>query len=117
MTKLNWIVGGAFAIVCVVLINVLILQATGLLKPKQEPLFVNTDVVLKIFVEEATEGMDVGAIGNAMPELNEIMIAEANAIYAETGNVLLNAKTVLAGGNDISEAFAARVVRRWGASR
>ncbi len=115
MTKTYWIVGVAFAVVCAVLTNVLTLQALGLLKPPRETFFVNTDMVLKVFVEEATEGMDVAAIGEAMPKLNELMLAEADAIYAETGNVLLNAKVVIAGGRDVSDAFAQRVIERWNA--
>lgn len=115
MTKLQWVVGGMFAAVCVLLINVLTLQVLGLLEPRRETLFVNTDMVVKVFVEEATIGMDVEEIGKAMPLVNEIMLAEADAIYRETGNVLINAKVVIAGGHDVSEEFAQRVIQRWNA--
>jgi len=117
MTKLQWVVGALFATVCIFLINLLTLQTLGLLEPKRETWFVNTDTVVKLFVEEATIGMDVEDIGKAMPLVNQIMLAEADAVYRETGNVLINAKVVIAGGYDVSEAFAHRVIERWNESK
>lgn len=113
MTKLQWVIGGMFAVVSVLLINVLTLQSLGLLEPRPETLFINTDTVVKVFVEEATLGMEVEEISKVMPLVNEIMYAEADAIWRETGSVLINSKVVIAGGHDVSEQFADRVLQRW----
>lgn len=118
MNKVQILLGGlvvAAASTCLSLLvtNQIIARDLGALRQNAQVLYVNTDVALKVFVEERTEGWEAEQIADSMKLLVDLMRDEIDALHAQTGFPILDSRQVLAGGNDVSEQFAQRVLKRW----
>ena len=118
MNKVQILLGGlvvAAASTCLSLLvtNQIIARDLGAIRQNAQVLYVNTDVALKVFVEERTEGWEAEQIADSMKLLVDLMRDEIDALHAQTGFPILDSRQVLAGGNDVSEQFAQRVLKRW----
>jgi hypothetical protein len=118
MTKLQIAIGSLLLVAASTFLNLLITsnmleREIAVVRHHSQVLFINPDHVLKIFVEERTEGWETDQIADAMKPLDAIWRDEANLLHRETGFPILNGRHVLVGGNDVSEQFAQRVLKRW----
>ena len=76
-------------------------------------LVIDPKLVVKRFVEERGNEMSDATFKDAILQLDAIVLAEAAAIHDARGAMLVNKDHVLAGGVDVSVAFADRVIARW----
>ena len=102
-------IAGAF------ILNLITLSAFGLLDPKPQTLVVDARQVVRIFVEKRGEELTDAELKGAILVFDQIVVDEATAIFNETGNIMINADHMLAGGVEVSALFADRVIARWDA--
>lgn len=111
-TRGLWIV---IAILGIIALQLGTLKQLGHLDGPSQVLIVDAKAVVRIFVEERGQHMSEDALRNAIRAFDQLVMDEAQALHAQTGSLLLNANHILAGGVEISEGFAARVISRWDA--
>lgn len=109
-TRGLWIV---IAILGIVALQLGTLKQLGLLNGPNQILMVDANAVVRIFIEERGQHLSEEALRDAIRDFDRLVMSEAQDIHAETGALLLNANHILAGGVEISDAFAARVIARW----
>jgi len=117
MPRIMWFAGGFAVLWIVVVINFAMLTMFGLLEPEKETLIVDAKQVVRIFVEERGEKLNDGQLTRAITLFDKLVNEEAQAIFAETGQPIINGKHMLAGGRDVSREFALRVIRKWDQSQ
>ncbi|MDG1432016.1 MAG: hypothetical protein P8L68_19335 [Paracoccaceae bacterium] len=109
-TRGLWVV---IAILGIVALQLGTLKQLGHLAGPHQTLIVDAKAVVRIFIEERGQHLSEEALRDAIRDFDRLVMAEAQAIHAETGALLINANHILAGGIEISDAFAARVIARW----
>jgi hypothetical protein len=115
MKYLTWVMYGAMAVLAVVGIQLVTLSALGLLDPVPDWYVVDAPSVVRVFIDERGATMSEEDLASAILVFDQLVMEEANSVYLETGHRLVNSNHVLAGANDVSIAFAHRVVARWDA--
>ena len=114
MKVVLWIVGGIAALLVILTVQFGTLKYLGLMEPEVNgALIVDAKVVVRIFVETRGKDLDDEEMAAAIRSFDALVMAEAEAIYQGTGRAIINANHILAGGHDISEEFANRVIARW----
>ena len=103
------------AILGVIAIQLGTLNYLGHLDRPEEVLIVDAKSVVRIFVEERGQHLSEEALRDAIRRFDRLVMEEAQVLHTQTGALLINANHILAGGVEISEAFAARVISRWDA--
>lgn len=109
-TRGLWVV---IAILGIIALQLGTLKQLGLLDGPNQTLIVDAKAVVRIFIEERGQHLSEEALRDAIREFDRLVMAEARDLHAETGALLINANHILAGGIEISDAFAARVITRW----
>ena len=74
---------------------------------------IDPKIVVKHFLDQRGEGMSDDAFKAAILEIDDLVVAEAELLYRESGAFFVNKAHVLAGGVDISHAFGERIIQRW----
>lgn len=115
MTWATRAVMGLLTILALIAIQLGTLSYLGHLDRPEEVLIVDAKSVVRIFVEERGQHLAEDALRDAIRTFDHLVMEEAQALHAQTGALLINANHILAGGAEISEAFAARVISRWDA--
>ncbi|MDG1430021.1 MAG: hypothetical protein P8L68_15820 [Paracoccaceae bacterium] len=113
MTWATRAVMGLLSILGVITIQLGTLSYLGHLDRPEEVLIVDAKSVVRIFVEERGQHLSEDALRDAIRTFDHLVMEEAQALHAQTSALLINANHVLAGGVDISQGFAARVIARW----
>ena len=109
-TRGLWVV---IAILGIVALQLGTLKQLGLLDGPNQVLIVDAKAVVRIFVQERGQHLSEEALREAIRTFDQLVMDEAQALHAQTGALLINANHILAGGVEISEGFAARVISRW----
>lgn len=109
-TRGLWVV---IAILGIVALQLGTLKQLGLLDGPDQALIVDAKAVVRIFIEERGQHLSEEALRIAIQDFDRLVMAEARDLHAETGALLINANHILAGGIEISDAFATRVIARW----
>ena len=109
-TRGLWIV---IAFLGIIALQLGTLKQLGLLDGPNQVLSVDAKAMVRIFIEERGKHLSEEALRDAIREFDHLVMAEAQALHSETGALLINANHILAGGVEISDAFAARVIARW----
>lgn len=104
---------GVIAILGIIALQLGTLKQLGHLDGPSQTLIVDAKAVVRIFIEERGQHLREDALRDAIREFDRLVMAEAEALHSETGALLINANHILAGGIEISDAFAARVIARW----
>lgn len=115
---MTWATRGLWVIIAILGIIALqlgTLKQLGHLDGPSQVLIVDAKAVVRIFVEERGQHLSEEALRDAIRNFDQLVMEEAQALHAQTGALLINANHVLAGGVEISEGFAARVISRWDA--
>jgi len=112
-----WIVGLVAAALAVVALQFATMTYYGGAQPENGALIVDAKAVVRIFVDQRGVNLDEAQMKDAIKEFDRLVMAEAESIYQETGRAIINANHILAGGIDISDQFAARVIARWDAEQ
>lgn len=117
MTLLKPLSYGVFGLMAMVVVNLGLLGALGLLDPKPQAgwYVVDASTVVQHFLEERGDDLSDEEMAGAILVFDQLVMQEAEAIFAETGARLVNKAHVLAGAEDVSLPFAERVIARWDA--
>lgn len=115
MKYLTWAVIGLVGLLAVITVQFATMSALGVLDPEPEWYVVDAPSVVRVFIEERGDQMTEAEMASAILVFDQLVMEEAQAIFAQTGHRLVNANHVLAGANDVSIQFAHRVVARWDA--
>ncbi len=115
MRQVWWILGGLAGLLVIVIVNLGVLGWAGLLDRAPGIYVIDAPTVARIFVEERGKEMSEEDLKAAILNFDAMVIEEAEAIYAATGQALVNKAHMLAGGENVSETFARRVLARWDA--
>lgn len=105
-----------YGLVCVAAmacVTTLTLLYFDVLTPEPEPLVIDARVVTKMFVDQRGGDLDDDAYRQAIRDIDSIVTAEAERIYRATGQIMINADHILAGGRDVSASFGERVIEMW----
>lgn len=117
MRYVNWVLGTVLAIWGVFAICLVTLWSFGLLDAKPETYVIDAKEVVRIFVAEEGKNLSEADMVTAIRLIDGIVLAQAEQIYRESGSVIINKNHMLAGGTDVSVAFALRVIAAWKASQ
>lgn len=98
-------------------VSTLTLMYFDVLEPAPEPLVIDAKVVTKMFVDQRGVDLDEEEYRRAIRDIDSIVTAEAERIYRATGQMMINADHVLAGGLDVSSSFGQRVIELWDATK
>ena len=88
------------------------LWSFDLLEPHSEILVIDPSVVLTTFLASHDGELDNEQLAILSDQFNTIVMAEAAAIFNDTGSVIINKSHMLAGGRDVTNEFAEIVVSR-----
>lgn len=113
MKPLVYVGYGLCGIVAMACVTMGMLIYFDVLSPDPEPLVVDAKVVTKMFVDHRGKDLDEDAYRLAIRDIDSIVTAEAERIYRATGQVMINADHILAGGRDVSVTFGERVIELW----
>jgi hypothetical protein len=112
-SKVKWVLSGFFALWVIAIVNIAILSFFDLLEPEKETLVVDHREVVKIFVETRGLKLDDEQFSEAIRAIDDLADIEASRIFNQTGSVILNSNSVIAGGRDVTLQFAKRLIDRW----
>lgn len=88
-----------------------------LLKPPPETYVIDAKEVIRRFVEERGKDLDETEMVLAIQLIDQIVLHEAEKIHRSTGSIIINKNHMLAGGADVSHAFADLVIAAWDAAQ
>ena len=113
MTRMMKLTYALLAVAAVILIDVAVVAGLGLLAPPPETLIISPREVVRIFTEERGKDLSDEDFQKAILLFDDLVMEEAQVIHSTTGVTLVNANHILAGGQDVSAAFARRVIAQW----
>lgn len=116
MTWALRVIIGAGALLGIIALQLGVLAMLGLLDEAEPWYVVDAPTVVRVFIEERGAEMSEEEMAAAILIFDQLVMEEAEAVYAATGARLVNSSHVLAGAEDVSVPFAARVVARWDAA-
>ena len=108
------LVAGALAVVA---LQIATLTYYGGAQVENGALIVDAKAVVRIFIDERGVNLDEDQMKEAIKDFDRMVMEEAESIYQSTGRAIINANHILAGGIDISDQFATRVIARWDAEQ
>jgi len=112
-----WIVGLVAGALAVVALQFATMTYYGGAQTENGALIVDAKSVVRIFIEERGVNLEEDQMGDAIGAFDRLVMEEAESIYQATGRPIINANHILAGGIDISDQFATRVIARWDAEQ
>lgn len=113
MKRMIWGLYAVMGLAALILLQLAVLHLSGALERDAGWYAVDAPTVAKLFLEERGNDLSEDELRSAILVFDQMVVAEAEAIYASTGARLVNKAHVLAGAPDVSEDFAARVIARW----
>lgn len=113
MKPLLFVGYGVISLATMACVSTLTLMYFDVLELTQEPLVIDARVITKMFVDQRGVDLDDDQYRSAIRDIDSIVTAEAERVYRATGQMMINADHVLAGGVDVSETFGQRVIQLW----
>ncbi len=117
MKFILWIVGLVAAALAVVALQIATMTYYSGAQQEKGALIVDAKAVVRVFIEQRGVNLDEAQMSDAIKQFDRLVMAEAESIYQRTGRPIINANHILAGGIDISDQFASRVIARWDAEQ
>ena len=113
MKVVLWIMGILVAALAVIALQIGTINYYGTGQQETGVLIVDAKTVVRIFIETRGVNLDEDQMSDAIKAFDRLVMEEAESIYQGTGRAIINANHILAGGIDISDQFAERVIARW----
>jgi len=113
MKVVLWIMAILVAALAVIALQIGTMRYYGGAQEETGALIVDAKTVVRIFIETRGVNLNEDQMSDAIKAFDRLVMDEAESLYQGTGRAIINANHILAGGINISDQFAQRVIARW----